>query len=89
MDKRLLVLILTAFLCGSIKNSINQPGVFEGTLAKGTDNHRHVFKSQKPHDLQKYKNMVSGVKDNHRSYIEGKNSDDRNKNCLKLTGLHS
>ena len=72
MDKKLLVLILTAFLCGSIKNSLNQPDVFEGRLAKETDNRRHVFNIPQPHYLKKYKNIVSGVKDNPRSYFKGK-----------------
>ena len=82
MDKKLLVLILTAFLCGSIKNSLNQPDVFEGRLAKETDNRRHIFNIPKPHYLKKYKNIGSGVKDNPRSYFQGKNSDDSNKNGL-------
>ena len=71
MDKNLLVLILTAFLCGSIKNSLNQPDVFEGRRAKETDNQRHVFKRGEPDYIKNYKNLVSGTQDNPTSYFKG------------------
>ena len=34
MDIKLLVLVLTAICCGSIKNSIEQPQPFQNILAK-------------------------------------------------------
>ena len=71
MDRTLLVLVLTAFLCGSIKNSLNQPDVFEGRRAKETDNQRHVFNRGEPHYIKNYKNFVSGAQDNPTSYFKG------------------
>ena len=53
MDKKFLVAILTAFLCGSIKNTVNQLEPFQGRLAKETDNHKPYVKS-KPYYLTQY-----------------------------------
>ena len=54
MDIKLFVLMATAFCCGSIKNSINQPEPFSNNLAKVIGNRRATIKYPPPYHVAKY-----------------------------------
>ena len=56
MDKKLLMLMLTAFCCGSIKNSINQPEEYQENLAKEVGNGRPATKHT-PYDMTTYQQI--------------------------------
>ena len=58
MDNTLLLLMLTACFCGSIKNKINLPDEFEERLAKAVEPKRQYPKTF-PYDIGKYRNIVS------------------------------
>ena len=72
MDKIFWVLILAAFLCGSIKNNTNTPEEFQGRLAKEVDNQRPNFNS-KPHYLKNYDHIGHNVDGRTDSKVDGKN----------------
>ena len=54
MDIKLFVLLATAFCCGSIKNSMNQPEPFSNNLAKDIGNRRATIKYPQVNHAEKY-----------------------------------
>ena len=58
MDYNLLLLMLAACFCGSIKNSLNLPDEFEGRLAKPVEQNRQ-YPKYLPHWMEKYQ-MIDG-----------------------------
>ena len=58
MDIKLLVLVLTAICCGSIKNSIEQPQPFQNILAKEIRNEKTANKHKHAYHVEKYKKFL-------------------------------
>ena len=54
MDIKLFVLMVIAFFCGSIKNSINDPEPFSNNLARVIGNRRATIKYPQPYHVAKY-----------------------------------
>ena len=54
MDIKLFLLMVTAFCCGSIKNSMNQPEPLSNNLAKDVGNRRASIKYPQVYDVAKY-----------------------------------
>ena len=79
MDKIFWVLILAAFLCGSIKNNTNTPEEFQGRLAKEVDNQRPNFNS-KPNYLKNYDHIGHNLDGGTDNNLKGKTI-----HCIRIT----
>ena len=79
MDKKILVLILTAFLCGSIRNNTNTHEEFQGRLAKEINNQRRTFNS-KPHYLKNYDHIGHNLDGGTDNNLKGKTI-----HCIRIT----
>ena len=61
MDKNLVIIMITAYICGSYKNQMNLPPPFQGRFAEAVERHRQSAVRALPYYAKAYGIIHSGI----------------------------